>query len=788
MTASLQDAFPDVGGAVCSTFFSSVDLSDKLWASLERLAGADDITFWIVVANHDRLPVVLVNVITAVDHAHSSHSKAQRSAVTADGEQHAIEVLIRLATSTDLCARRLVDPASLATQLNVLLPWKLLFPLSLLLLRHSGAAASVTLTSLILLNPGYLCTLHVFMPVWWDGVSRCAVRCARDLQRGRFQRQSGDILSLFEQVYRLTKQLWAVVHCAPFLSDYISLPRTLRALRVIVDVLSPILQHFVMVCDGLAPRRPILSRANSVIVNAAINTASVLILYHTYVTQAPRRRPQHMDGYCIPQLINRTYSHLRDYLRQHGRGFVEETLQAYGSGSFLGLINFLYPPVRFADDASEKGLGQVMLTLTKDTADSNDFADAARGCRQRFFELLLLELVRQGVHIDDLLARHLVTAEEAAKLGASEDTIKSALADLSTGSALPDAAGNDRSPAVGETPPPSAVAVSSDDPLVAMVMEVFPQYNAAGVRAALNFYSNDVEQFIMDASMENLPPHLVAPLTAPGHYEAELAAHEAGMDHGAANTPSAESPAATGAGASGHLALYDFDDNLEPDALYRLMGRDLYEVLMDPDGEDGYINGGANEDEMEDEAEYKVTLNDPQAYISDSFDIDEEMKAKIRLLNEIMYEDELDDAQQDVHLAGGDIIDDSSAGDDDDSDSRGRRGRGRRGGGGGADGPSPGHVDVEPTTAARDHEPACASAAALSPPPQQRAPRDEYHDKRYHEKRSKERAARTKQMQSDRSARVPVYASKKKTSKAKDGGTKGSLQRAVRRAKLDVDA
>ncbi|KAG5465154.1 hypothetical protein LSCM4_00607 [Leishmania orientalis] len=785
MSSSLQDAFPDVGGAVCSTFFSSVDLSEKLWAGIERLAEADDTTFWIVVTHHDRLPVVLVNVITAIDHAHSSHSKAQRSAVTADGEQRVVEVLIRLATGTVPCSRRHVDPASLATRLNVLLPWKLLFPVSLLLLRHSGAAASVTLTSLILLNPGYLCTLNAYMPAWWDSVNRFAVRCARELQRGRFQRQPGDILSVFEQVYRLTKHIWAVVQCAPFLSDYMSLPRTLRALRVIVDVLSPILQHFVMVCDGLTPRRPILSRANSVIVNAAINTSSVLVLYHTYVTQGPRRR-QHADGYCIPQLINRTYSHLREYLGQHGRGFVEETLRAYGNGSFLSLINFLYPPARFGDDASEKGLGQVILTLTKDTADSNDFADAARGSRQRFFELLLLELVRQGVHIDDLLARHLVTTDEATKLGASEDTVKSALAGLSAGSAFAEAAGDDRNVVVASPPPASTAADIVDDPLVAMVMEVFPQYSAAGVRAALNFYGNDVEQFIMDASMENLPPHLVAPLTAPGQSDAEPAAYEAGLgDAAAASTNAAESPAAR-AGTSVHLALYDFDDSFEPEALYQLMGRDLYEVLMDSDGEDGYINGGANEEEMEDEAAYKITMNDPQAFMSDAFDIDEEMKAKIRLLNEIMYEDELDDGQQDVHLAGGDIIDDTS-GDDDDNGGRGRRGRGRRGGGG-ADGLAPGHVDTEPPAAVEGQEHSLTSAASPVSPSQQSTPHDEYHDKRYHEKRSKDRAARAQQMESDRSARVPVYANKKKTSKAKAGGTKGSLQRAVKRGKLDVDA
>ncbi|GET93668.1 hypothetical protein, conserved [Leishmania tarentolae] len=792
MSSSLQNAFPDAGGAVCSTFFSSVDLSEKLWASIERLAEADDITFWIVVANHDRLPVVLVNVITAVDHAHSSHSRAQRKAVTPNGEQRLIEILIRLVTGTDPCLRRSVDPASLATRLSVLLPWKVLFPASLLLLRHSGAAASVTLTSLILLNPGYLCTLNTFMPTWWDGVNRLAVRCARELQRGRFQRQPGDILSSFEQVYRLTKQLWAVVQSAPFLSDYISLPRTLRSLRVIVDVLSPILQHFLMVCDELTPRRSILSRANSVVVNAAINTSSALLLYHTYATQGPRRR-QDADGYCVPQLINRTYSHLREYLRQHAHGFIDATLHAYGNGSLLGLIHFLYPSARFADDAAEKALGQVMLTLTKDISDSNDFAEAVRGSRQRFFELVLLEIVRQGVHIDDLLARHLVTTEEASKLGASEDTVMSALTGSPKGNAVTELPPAEPTPAASPSPAPAATD-PVEDSLVTMVMEVFPQFSASGVRAALNFYSNDVEQFIMDASMENLPPHLVEPLTSSGQSDAELAAalaaQEAWPDEAAApatSTHAAESPA-TCADASAHLALHDFDDSFESDALYRLLGRDLYEMVTDSDGDTGCNDSGANDDEMVDEIAYKITVNDPQSYLSDAFDIDEEMKMKIRVLNEIMYEDELDDGQQDVHLTGGDIIDDASSSEGDDSARGQRQELMRRRGGGGATGYASGHLDAETWADIEGQDQSAASAARIALSPQQRAPRDEYHDKRYHEKRSKDRLARTKQIQSERNERVPAYANKKKTSKAKAGGTKGSLQRAVKQGKIPADA
>lgn len=792
MGIDLRDGFPDAGGAVCSTFFSSADISEKLWASLKRLAEADDVTFWTVVANHDKLPTVLLNVVTAVDHAHSSHSKAQRRAVTPEGERNVIEVVVRIATATEPCARRGVDPASFATRIGVLLPWKALFPASLMLLRHSGAAASVTLSSLAVLNPGYLCTLASYMPTWWDSVNRFAVRCAHELQRGRYQRLPGDILSAFEQVYRLTKQLWALLQCAPFLSDYIGLTRTLRSLRIIVDVLSPILQHFIIVCDELTTRRAILSRANSVVVNAAVNTASVLLLFHTYTTEGPPKRHQN-DSCCAPQVVNATYSRLREHLQQYAQGYTQYILQVTQNQSFLGLLHHLCPPPRAGDTSGDHALGQVLLRLTSEMTDSNDFADAARGSRPRFFELVLLDLVRQGLHIDVLLARHFVTAEEAAKLGASEDAITCALAGLQSTKVEATAAGTTSlpPPPVSSQLPTAQQPVVVDDPLVAMVMDVFPHYSAAGVRAALNFYANDVEQFIMDASVENLPPHLVGPLTATGLSDAEVAAALAaeeemggGQGFAALAEDAGAGEAAPSAGSGSHLRTNDYDDAFQPETLYRLLGRDLYELVTDSDVEDG-VTDVASHDEMagEEELDYKTTMRDARTYMSDAFDVDEEMKAKIRMLNEVLYEDELDDGQQDVHLAGGDIIDNDSD-DGGDGGNGGRRGRGRRGGGGGvAATPAEKPGSPAPTDAAASPSPAGGVAA-----PPQRTPHDAYHDKRFHERRAKDRVVRTKQIQAEREDRVVAYANKKKTSKSKASGTKTSLQRAVKKGRYDPDA
>lgn len=45
-----------------------------------------------------------------------------------------------------------------------------------------------------------------------------------------------------------------------------------------------------------------------------------------------------------------------------------------------------------------------------------------------------------------------------------------------------------------------------------MVKDVFPHFTVNGIRTALSFYHHDVEQFILDASMDNLPPHLAPTL------------------------------------------------------------------------------------------------------------------------------------------------------------------------------------------------------------------------------------------------------------------------------------
>lgn len=41
-----------------------------------------------------------------------------------------------------------------------------------------------------------------------------------------------------------------------------------------------------------------------------------------------------------------------------------------------------------------------------------------------------------------------------------------------------------------------------------MVKDVFPHFTVDGICTALSFYNHDVQQFILDASMDNLPPHL----------------------------------------------------------------------------------------------------------------------------------------------------------------------------------------------------------------------------------------------------------------------------------------
>ncbi|EPY21090.1 hypothetical protein STCU_08703 [Strigomonas culicis] len=490
MSSSLLDAFPDEGDVLCTSFFTSPDVSEKNWANLGRLAETDDITFWTVISRHERIGALIANCTHVIDLAHSTASTSARRAVRREHELSLMLILMRIATTTDICIKRFVRSGDLARRVGEVLPLKVLLPASVTMLRRSGATASIVLTALCIMNPAYLSRFPVHLSEFYDHVERIASRCTAEMKRGRFQRLAGDMLPLIEQCYRVTKQLWAFVQAVPFVADYVPLPKVLRALRVVVDVVSPCLQHFIIVSDVLKNRRDVLSRANSMMINAALNAASVLILYRTF--QTPRGR-----ACCCPQVCQSTYEQLTSFVLQYTKGIPFIVVTNWKS-TIQRLMHQLCPP----DESEESSrVGIVLRQLMEPIENSRDFSELFAELRPRFFELLLIDLVRQRFHIDTLLVQQFLTSDEAARLGASEDIITRALAGLDMADDVATRAGGGVSPPTqaarqpSATPPPRAASAAPDDPHVTMVLDVFPFYNPLGVRAALNFYKNDVEQF-----------------------------------------------------------------------------------------------------------------------------------------------------------------------------------------------------------------------------------------------------------------------------------------------------
>lgn len=784
---SFVDAFPDPSGSIVKTFFTSTDVTEKTWSSAKLLADADDTTFWTVVANHRRLGAALTNLITAADVSHSSSSAAQRKSVTKENEASLCALVIRLATTTQYCTEEKgVLPADMARRLDAVLPLPSLFPTAVMLFRKSGAAASIVLTSLFLLNPSYLCRLQLHLSSWFDQVNRLATRCQAEMLRGRYQRLSGDVLPLFELMYRTTKHLWAMLQSVPFIADYVPVTRTLRSLRIVFDVVSPALQHFVMTCEALQTRRDVLSKANALTVNTVLNASSILLLFHTF------NRPRGQRDWVLGRIPKATYESLEAFMAQYVRGTPERLLASLDHGRHVHtLMHQLSQPLDNGEDAQ---VGQVILSLFEPISDSKDLSQLMLATRKRFGESVLLQLVQEGVSLDALLSARFVTPEEAATLGASEDSIRRAMAGLPTEEPAPEK----RSPApvAAKAAAPAKAkekekAKEETDPLVDMVAEVFPHFNRHGIRAALNYYNNDSEQFILDASIENIPPHLFSQVTAPSTEEA--IAHAEVPAQAAANAAIAENMEVNCGARSGsrseHLTADDFADDADMADEQLYLGRDLYELITGSDRDnDAYHEDGADqEDGGGAAADYQDYASYRKAEAGELYGgaaggvsgagafgngIDDEMRERIRMLTEMMYDDELDDAQM------GEMRAVNNGGTDTDEEDEVAGGDG---GGYARDDAYGNRGGAAPPAAAGEYRgPVREGAAQESNAP---PPRSEYDAKQFRTRMARERSKAVKEKAAQRDDERAAYSKKQKTSKHQKGGGggKNALTRAFKK-------
>ncbi|EPY43050.1 hypothetical protein AGDE_00873 [Angomonas deanei] len=440
------------------------------------------------------------------------------------------------------------------------------------------------------------------------------------------------------------------------------------------------------------------------IANTAISTATVLVLFKTYDTNAANEERK----WCCPKLVKSAYDNLQEHITQYASGIPRIIL-----GGFKGNIHDLMELFYASNSGSEKQrVGELLLTLTDPITDCKDFEDVAYGARERFTEFLLMDLVHQGFHIDTLLRDEFVDETEARFLGASENVIMQALAGINVEDA-PDTNGGENK----ALQQPKAKN-ESNDPAVCMVMDVFPHYHVDGIKASLAYYNNDVEQFILDASMENLPPHLISQLTSDENVEEEAAPPGRHQER--------------------HLTTVDYDSVVPNGQLFSFLGKDLYDELLGSDDDE-------EEEDGENEIRYEMADPDYNTGMEDAFNIDESLKYKIRLLNEIMYEDEYDDAQ----------LEDVRQGDVENGDDF-----------------VPGKEKVQSSSNAMPEN----QETKHTP----NGPRSDYANKRFHENAAKERRERVKEIKKGREEDKPSYAKKQKTKKNAGGG-KNAIARAAKK-------
>lgn len=771
----LQSAFPDERQSICSVFFASTDISDKTWCDLDTLANSDETTFWTVVTQHPRLPAVLAGVFDRIDRAHHSTSPATRRSVTKSQVQSVARVILRLSCESDECLRRNVDVADLAKRISTLLPLPSYLVFNIIAAQANGALASLAGYSLHMLSPTYLCAYGSFMLEWREIIDRTAKLCVRELAKGRYQRLSGDILILFEQTYRAVKQIWALLLSCPFTADYLAPSILLRSLRIVTDVISPMLQHFLMTCDALTARREVLSKANAGIINAALQASTAFLLFRGYTAEGNSEWQ-----WLHASVMRRVEERVVEMAEMYVFGYPAQLFSSWGPnpsanassrgsfqrGGLFKLFRSLYPPPSGASGAEkDRSIGGILLALMDPRIpESGDFA-AAIPKRQRFFELLLVQIVQQGVHIDDLLQRRMMTPNEAEELGASQQAVLCALAGISlTDDAIPSASvpapGAAAPSAKAPSPPPKKETrppVFEEFSLAAMVHDVFPQFSALGIEAALQHYHNDVEQLITDASMDNLPPHIMELMGV----EDDIGGDDPGCGGGAMETTgmperlefdvSQLSPSA--AVEQLHLSNDDYDETLQL--------TDLSLFYWDADAVSGNMDS-AHEGAAEDFSEDYYTITEDSIMKSSGFAVSEEMRERIRILNDIIYDDELDDGQADTQYLNKNhrLVQESSSDDEDEPEEHAAAALPREEGEDGA--------AVVSSTAEGGRRPLPYN---LNRPP----PRSEYDNKLYQKNRERSHKKDVKEKQAARAAgdaggegaarKKPAYAEKEKSKK-----------------------
>jgi hypothetical protein len=653
---AFDDAFPN-SHAICSAFFTQPEANIKNWMSMDTLVTSDESTFWTVMATHPKLPIVVDQLVRAVDESHATASKLHR--VPRTQEELLLKFLVRAMTT--LVSNSGSGPrysiASVALRYTHIFPSSLLLPISLMLLRASGPISSTAIASFLLISPVALTHLTSVTAMWYDSVTQIATKCVTEAKRGRFQRRAGDILPLLERTYRITKHMWALLNAAPYLVDYTDIRRVMLGLRIVMDIISPQIQHFVMSSDELAPRRPQLTKANAMILNAAVGAATLATIFFSFSTdaadEATTRGPTGRGGRkspakkCIAEdVMKRFEESCSAYILQYCPGNAAALVER--NRNLRDIFHSIEQPPSQAEGASDDTSTGTMGTRLASffewanghIPNSNDFLAGLVEGEERLGTCLIVELVHQGFHVETLHAKGFLNMQEATMWGARRPTQHDASS--STAAVHDD---GDPQPQVDAAARPSE-PMPSGDPAVDMVLSVLPHFTANLAQSALAYYHGDVEQLINDALCGNLAPHL----------QSELAALELSEQHH--KDPPAALPAIRSEGAA---AFSSSKINNEEDMGVTPEG-DMERFVSSHYADD-------NDDDGDDDTNHSTMLTTVHGHASElpeSLYMDEGFREHTF---EFLYEDERDDGNDgEAHVWGAvgaaDSVDENSSEDE----------------------------------------------------------------------------------------------------------------------------
>eukprot|EP00658_Telonema_sp_P-2_P044084 TRINITY_DN31953_c0_g1_i2.p1 TRINITY_DN31953_c0_g1~~TRINITY_DN31953_c0_g1_i2.p1 ORF type:complete len:295 (-),score=68.83 TRINITY_DN31953_c0_g1_i2:114-998(-) len=217
-------------------------------------------------------------------------------------------------------------------RLQLLFPASVWMPLAHLITKVDGQSSSIVFNALGLCCPGTLAHLPAAIMIWCDELHALSQRVLSEAKRGRFQRSNGDIVSLFERSFALIQGFWSLLDSNPIaVVPFLPVARVLETLSCHTNIVCPFMQHFLLHCDSLTHHRKQLSNVNSMIMNATVSAASIVVMFYPFKPADVMREAAARDGLGFSKAVT-----LRSYT-------IPTIVENYEEEIIDSLITFLNP-------------------------------------------------------------------------------------------------------------------------------------------------------------------------------------------------------------------------------------------------------------------------------------------------------------------------------------------------------------------------------------------------------------------------------------------------------------